>query len=382
MKTFSDRLNKIVPSASMKMAQRILEINSRGSSKVVDLTFGQPDFDTPEYIKEAAYKAIKEGRNGYTVSRGIPELRNAISDFYQNYYNVNYDPTSEILVAPGAKQGLMYVMQALLNDGEEVILFEPCWLSYRDMVFLNKGKPVFIKAKEGLTPDIDKLEESITDKTKVILINNPINPSGYVFTKEELEQVVEIAIANDLYIVADEIYDRIVFEKFLSLSSFSGIKDRLIIINGFSKTYAMTGWRIGYLLSCSDVISKVSLIHQHTATCAAAASQHAAVGALTGSQTSVDAMVQSYQRRRDLMCEGLKGSKFPIIKPAGTFYAMLDVSSLKVDPQESVEVLLSQYQLATVSGICYGESAAKYVRLSLTQDETQLMEVIERLRKS
>lgn len=378
MKLLAHRLEHIMPSASMSMAQRVIE--GGHTKKVIDLTWGQPDFDTPDHIKKAAFDAILSGRNGYTVSSGIPELRVAISDFYKSRYGVSSDPMKEIIVTPGTKQGLMYLVQAIVNPGDEIILFEPCWLSYRDMILLNGGLPRFVPAGKKLKPDISRIEDFISVKTKAILINNPINPSGYIFSRSELEFITGLAEKHDLYIIADEIYDRIVFTEFISLSKFENIRDRLIVANGFSKAYAMTGWRIGYLLGHERIISKVSLIHQHTATCAAAASQYAALVALRGSQDSVAAMTKTYKERRDFMVSGLRDTPFTLVQPDGTFYAMLDVSSLGVRPGENAEALLRAYGIASVDGISYGQSAKDYVRLSLTKDKKQLAEVVERLR--
>lgn len=376
----ASRLEQIIPSASMAIAQKISDKKDTGR-KTIDLTWGQPDFDTPEHIKKAAMEAIQSGRNGYTASSGIPELRTAISDSHKACYGEVFDHMKEIIVTPGVKQGLMYLVQAIINPGDEVILFEPCWLSYRDMILLNGGLPRFVPAGKKLNPDISRLEESINSKTKAILINNPVNPSGYVFKRNELELIVQIAEQYDLYIIADEIYDRIVFTEFISLSKFENIRDRLIVANGFSKAYAMTGWRIGYLLGCERIISKVSLIHQHTATCAAAASQYAALAAIKGSQDSVDAMTRTYRERRDFMADGMSGTPFSLVQPDGTFYAMLDVSALGAKPGENAEALLREYGIATVEGNSYGESAGNYVRLSLTKDRDNLSEAVKRLRK-
>lgn len=380
MRPFADRISQIIPSASMAFAQRVIEKENSGR-KIIDLTWGQPDFDTPEHIKNAAWKAIQSGRNGYTTSAGILELRTAIADFYNSCYQVSYNPQNEILVTPGAKQGLIYLMQALINPGDEVILFEPCWLSYRDMILLNNGLPRFIPAGKELAPDLSGLEKTINSKTKAILINNPVNPSGYVFKKSELAHIARIAERNDLYIISDEIYDRIVFTEFISLSEFKNLRNRLIIVNGFSKAYAMTGWRIGYLLGSEKIISKVSLIHQHTATCASAPSQYAALAALTGTQDSVDVMTKVFRDRRDFMVKAMNDTPFSIVQPEGTFYAMLDVSALGARTGGNAENLLGRYGIASVDGISYGQSAVNYVRLSLTKNKEQLAEAIERLRK-
>jgi len=377
MKSFSKRIEKLVPSASMSMAEKAREGNA--TQEIIDLTWGQPDFDTPVHIKQAAYDAISAGKNGYTPAPGIPELREAISNFHASQYRTVYDPSSEVLVTPGAKQGLMYLLQLLIDPGDEVILFEPCWLSYRDMVFFNQGIPRFIPANNDLSPDLNALENVISPRTKAILINNPVNPSGYVFSDEELDSIAGIAEKYNLYVIADEIYDRIVFTGFVSLSEFKNIRERLIIVNGFSKAYAMTGWRIGYLLGPARVISKVNLIHQHTATCASAPSQYAAIAALTGDQGVVDHMVITYKKRRDVFADALEYSTFNLIKPQGTFYSMLEIPETLPKYASKSDFLLSEYGIATVNGISYGESAKNYVRLSLTKDAEILMQVADRL---
>ncbi|MBF0522446.1 MAG: pyridoxal phosphate-dependent aminotransferase [Candidatus Omnitrophica bacterium] len=380
MQKFAQRLSLLKASESMAMAQKVKELQK--AMDIIDLTFGQPDFDTPEHIKQAAWKAICEGKNGYTASYGVVELRQAIAEFYQQYYRAQYAPLKEVLVCPGAKQGIMYLMQAFLNPGDEVILFEPCWLSYGDMILLNEGVPKFIPAKADLAPDLNRLESSISPKTKMILINNPVNPSGYVFSRKELEYIVALAVKHDLIIVSDEIYDRIVFMDFTSLSQFENVRDRAIVVGGFSKNYAMTGWRIGYILAAEPMIAKIGLIHQHTATCASSQSQYAALAALTGSQDSVSQMSRVYQSRRDLMGAGIGRTPFRLIKPEGTFYAMMDVSSLRAEPEKNSQELLTRYGIASVNGLSYGQSAGAYVRLSLTQGEARLQECLQRLSKN
>ena len=377
MKSFSKRIEKLEHSASMAMAEKALQGSAK--QKIIDLTWGQPNFDTPAHIKQAAYDAIRSGKNGYTSSLGIYELREAISEFHSHKYRTFYDPSSEVLVTPGAKQGLMYLMQLLVDPGDEVILFEPCWLSYQDMIFLNQGIPKFIPSNGDLSPDINALENAISPRTKVILINNPVNPSGYVFSGEELSSIAGIAKKYNLYVIADEIYDRITFAEFVSLSEFENIRERLIIANGFSKAYAMTGWRIGYLLGPARIISKVNLIHQHTATCASAPSQYAAIAALSGDQGVVDDMAITYKKRRDVFADALKQSTFKLIKPQGTFYSMLEIPETLPKYASKSDFLLSEYGIASVDGISYGESAKNFVRLSLTKDTDILIQATQRL---
>lgn len=380
MKKLAQRLAQIIPSASMAMAQKV--ITGEQNKEIIDLTWGQPDFDTFEHIKEAAFEAVRSGKNGYTNSSGIPELRQAISDFHASRYGAVYNPHAEIIVTPGVKQGLMYLIQAMVDPGDEVVLFEPCWLSYRDMILLNGGIPRFIPAGESLKPDVSGIEDFINEKTKAILINNPINPSGYVFSRSELEFIAEVAEKHDLYVIADEIYDRIVFTGFASLSVFQNLRERLVVANGFSKAYAMTGWRIGYLLGCERILSKVSLIHQHTATCAAAASQHAALAALKGDQRLIDEHVEIYRRRRDYLVEEFKESIFQIVPPDGTFYAMIKVPDFLRNVTNKSEYVLEHYGIATVDGLSYGQSARDYVRISFAAGMDKLEEAVRRFKKS
>ncbi len=374
---YANRLLGIKPSKSMAMAQKVQELSK--TQNILDLTWGQPDFDTPDHIKQAAINAILSGKNGYTPSSGILELRKAISKYYELIYGTLYDPDSQILVTPGVKQGLMYIMQAIINPGDEVILFEPYWLSYTDMIAFNSGIPKAIPASMNLRPDVDVLENAITPKTKAIVINNPINPSGYIYNYEELLHIVQLAEKFGLYIISDEIYGQISFKKFISMVEFENIRENLILANGFSKAYAMTGWRVGYLLGPESVISKISLIHQHTATCASSPSQYAALAAIEGEQKSVHKMTDTYMERRNVLVAGLKNTLFKVIPSDGTFYMMVQVPELPSGYTNNAVYLLNEFGIACVNGQSYGESASKYVRFSLTLSEKQILDVIARL---
>jgi len=378
MKSFAKRISQITTPESMAMAQRLKEWDGR--KKILDLTWGQPDFDTPGNIKKAAIDAVLSGKNGYTHSMGILELREAVSELYADRYSASFNPESEVLVTPGVKQGLMYLMQVLINPGDEVILFEPCWLSYKDMVLLNGGVPIAIPTGTDLAPDVSMLEQKMSPRVKAIVINSPVNPSGYIFSSEELAHIAQLANKFGLFIIGDEIYDRIVFEEFFSLSQLDSIKENLIVANGFSKTYAMTGWRIGYLLGPSAVISKVNMIHQQTATCAPAVSQYAALAALSGDQSTVDKMVLTYKERIDILLNGLENSNFKVVRPGGTFYSMVHVPDIVTDGYDSkAEFMLGEYGIACVNGKPYGESCSDYVRFSLTLNAELLKSVVSRL---
>lgn len=377
MKDMSQRLRSVVPSASMAMAQRTQRKDVE--RRIIDLTWGQPDFDTPDHIKKAASEAIQSGKNRYTASLGIKELRRAICDFYRNYYHVDYNFEFEMLVTPGAKQGIYYIFQAILDQKDEVILFEPCWLSYRDMVYLGGGKPVFIPATEDLRPNVNALRDAINERTKAIVINNPVNPSGYVFSLDELESIVSVAEEFALFLIADEIYDRITFLPFTSLSKFQDQKDRIIIVNGFSKAYAMTGFRVGYAFAEKSIIHSLNLIHQHTATCAPAVSQYAAFAAITGDQNIVEQRTKVYLNRASLVTEGLKKSQFIAIPPQGTFYTMIKVPECPEHYINNAEYFFQEYGIACVDGSYYGDSAREFVRISLTAGDEDINEFVKRL---
>jgi len=377
MKSLAKRLSKLKPSDSMAMAQKLKALDE--PSEFVDLTWGQPDFDTPEHIKQAAMETIVAGKNGYTPSRGILPLRVGIAEFYSNFRSVDYHPKTEILVTPGVKQGLMYALQALVDPGDEIILFEPCWLSYNDMVMLNGGIPRPIPADEYLHPAVHKLEAAVTEKTKAILINTPVNPTGYIFSTAELDQIAEIALKNDLYVISDEIYSGIAFETFTSMVSIKKLRENLIVADGFSKAYAMTGWRVGYLLGPEKLISQINLIHQHTATCASAVSQYAALAAINGPQEFVQEMTHSYKERRDILVQGLRHSEFQVIPPAGTFYAMIRIPPVSQNYSSTADYMLNEYKIGCISGKSYGLSAEQFTRFSLTVSKDGLETVIARL---
>lgn len=371
----SDRTKLLQASGSMAMAEKV-----RKMPNVINATVGEPDFETPQNIKNAAIKAIQSGKTRYTSSKGIEGLRDAIKQSFNSLYNADYS-FDEIVVVPGLKQGLMQTIQAYVNNGDEVILFEPCWLSYKDMVYAAEGTPVMISAKKDFKPDLDRLDDAITERTKIILINNPVNPSGYVWQREEMEVIADLAIKNDLLIVADEIYDHINFVPFISFSQIPGIRDRLIIGNGFSKTYAMTGWRIAYLIGDMELMKPIFLLHQHIATCVAEFTQYAAMEALNGPQDFVSMMKEEYKRRRDILIDGLKNSPWKPVVPDGTFYLMLYTGHISGTPDLRVDYILENHMVATVPGKAYGDSSIDYVRLSYAMSIESIHLTIERLLK-
>jgi len=384
MKPFSSRMNRLIPSASINIAERVKDMKSRGID-IIDLSWGEPDFSTPHHIVTAAIQAMESGQTKYTQSMGIPELRIAISEKLKRENNLSYSP-EEILVTPGCKQAILYAFLAFLDPGDEVLIPEPCWLSYADQIAVAGGKFVPIPSSEKQRFKVSQREliGKTTDRTKIILINNPTNPTGILWEREDLQIIADIAKERDLIVISDEIYERILFDEkeYLSIASLPDMKSRTIVINGFSKSYCMTGFRIGYAVSTTSIIREMLKIHQHSATCAPSISQAAALAALRGDQSFVNTMVKHYEERRNVFVEGInKIAGLSCIEPDGTFYVFVNIKNLGMSSIEAANHLLEKHGIATVPGSAYGESGEGYLRFSLTQPEERLIEALNRIKK-
>jgi len=381
----SKNLLNVIPSASMNISEKVKEIKKRGND-IIDLSIGEPNFETPVYIKEAAINALKNNKTHYTQSSGIPELRLAIADKLRRENGLDFNPDNEIIVIPGAKQAIFYALAAILNPGEEVLIPEPYWLSYPDMVRLIGARPIGIPSREenSFKPEVQDLEKLVSPKTKILIVNNPNNPTGLVWEKEDLQLIASLAEKYNFLIISDEIYEKIVFDgkKFTSLGNLTEAKERTITVNGFSKAYAMTGWRIAYVAGPAKIISQISRVHQHVATCASSLSQYAALSALSGPQDEVASMVKEYQERRDILLEGFKKfKKIHFVRPAGTFYAFLNVKKLGKTSLEIARLFLEELGIATVPGSAYGASGEGYLRLSFAVSKHDIIKAVQRLEK-
>jgi aspartate/methionine/tyrosine aminotransferase len=366
------------------MAERVKNLKSRGVD-VIDLSWGEPDFPTPQHITTAATQAMKDGFTKYTQSMGIPELRIAISKKLERENNLLYSP-EEILITPGCKQAILYALLVFIDPDDEILIPEPCWLSYADQISVAGGKfvPIPSSEKQKFKVSREEILNRITDKTKIILINNPTNPTGVFWEREDLEIIAEIAKEKDLIVISDEIYEKILFDKkqYLSIASLPDMKSRTIVINGFSKSYCMTGFRIGYAASTPMIIKEMLKIHQHSATCASSISQVAAIAALRGDQSFVDTMVKQYEDRRNVFVEEI--NKIPglsCIKPDGTFYAFVNIKNMGMSSIDAANYFLERYGVATVPGSAYGKSGEGYLRFSLTQHKDKLVETLNRIKK-
>lgn len=377
----------------MKVAALAKDLISKGDS-VIDFSVGEPDFPTPENIKSAANKAIENNFTRYTLNTGIPVLREAISKKLKNENNLLYSP-NEIIVSNGAKHSIYNAINALVDEGDEVIIPAPYYVSYPEMVALAGGNSVIIETNgnNGFRITPDQLKKTITTKTKLFILCNPSNPTGAAYSESELRELIPILEEGDFLILSDEIYEKIIYDdfKFVSIAELSSkIKAKTIIINGHSKTYSMTGWRIGYAAGPENIINAMSKIQSHATSNASSVSQAAAVEALTGPQNSIEIMRSEFERRRDLLCDflnSLEGIK--CYKPRGAFYLFPNVSKYFGKTYNGIEIknsvdlsmyLLNNAKVAIVPGSAFG--AEGYVRLSFSIEMNKLIEGAERIKSA
>lgn len=389
----SDRINNLSESATLKMTKLGRELASKGVN-VISLSVGEPDFNTPDHVKEAAKVALDENYTRYSPVPGYPELRQAIVDKLKNENGLDYD-VSQIVVSTGAKQSLSNVILTLINPGDEVIIPTPYWVSYSEMVTLAEGKSVFIdteiESDFKITPE--QLEAAITPKTKLFMFSSPCNPTGSVYSKDELEGLANVFEKYpDIFIIADEIYEHITFGvKHESIAQFAAIKDRVIIVNGFSKAFAMTGWRLGYIAANKDIAAANDKLQGQTTSGTCSIAQRAGIVAYTAGLESVNKMKESFQRRRQLVYDLL--NDIPGVKtnlPEGAFYFFPEISSFfgKKDPSgntinNSADLalyLLNYGHIATVGGDSFGNN--NYIRLSYAASDENLKEALRRMKEA
>jgi len=371
----SNKVMDITPSSTLAVTAKAKQMKAEGID-VVGFGAGEPDFDTPEHIKQAAIKAIEDEFTKYTPASGTVELKKAICHKLKNENGLDYKQ-NQIVISNGAKHSLTNAFTAILNPGDEVIIPAPFWLSYPQMVKLADGVPVIVYAKKenDFKVTIEDLEKAVTDKTKALVVNSPSNPTGVVYTEKELRAIADFAVKYDLYVISDEIYEKLIYDgiKHVSIASFNEeIYKRTIIINGVSKSYSMTGWRIGYLAAPEDVAKAISNVQSHATSNPNSIAQKAALAALTGPQDCVEVMRKEFEARRNYMVERLsKISSFSIIKPQGAFYVVIDISNIlgkefegrKIETADDFsEILLEKESVAVVSCTDFGFSNC--IRLS------------------
>jgi aspartate aminotransferase len=338
----------------------------------VNLGLGQPDFDTPQHIKNAAIEAIKKGMCGYTPNCGVPALRSALAEKFRTYNRIDCT-AEEIMVTSGASEALFLVIAALVDRGEEVLMGDPSFLSYAELTKLVGGRPVSVPLDENLRLSPQAIEEWITDKTRLIIINSPSNPTGSVQTAEQMRAVAEIAEDRDVAVLSDEVYEHFIFKgEHVSPGRFS---DSVITVNAVSKTYAMTGWRLGYLAAKGCALEQLLKIHQYVQACASSISQAAALEAITGPQDCVAAMRDEFRARRDLLVRGFREMGVDMIEPEGAFYLFP-----RVGDGDAVAAELGKAGVIVVPGSAFGDGGAEHIRISYAAARSQLEEALRRMK--
>lgn len=387
---FTARLNRIKESLTIGMAKKARELKAEGKD-VISLSLGEPDFDTPQHVKDAAIRAIDAGKTKYTPVGGIPELKSAICNKFHRDYNMEISPAN-VMVSTGAKQCIMNAILSLVDHGQEVIIPLPYWVSYSEMVNFAGGKSVFIPAKfeDGFALDLEAMERSINDKTRVILFSSPSNPAGSSLSYDQLKQIADIVKRHPhVTVISDEIYEHINFDgEHTSISQFDGIKDQLIIVNGVSKGFAMTGWRIGYMVGPKEIIAACDKLQGQFTSGANSIAQWAAVEAINGDMKPTQSMVDTFRGRRDMIVEML--SEIPGIEtdtPKGAFYLFPKVSSLygkefggrKInDSLDFCDYILNTALVSLVPGVAFGMD--EHVRISYASSEEELKEAMRRIK--
>ena len=375
----SDKVTGLKPSGIRKFFDIVTEMKD-----AISLGVGEPDFDTPWFIRDEGIFSLERGRTFYTSNAGLKDLRQEIANYIKRTQNIDYDPNSEIIVTVGGSEAIDIGLRAVINPGDEVIIPQPSYVSYEPCAILANAKPVIIDLKAEndfrLTPD--ELLGAITDKTKVLILPFPNNPTGAIMENEDLEKIAKIVIENDILVMSDEIYSALTYKgKHVSIASLDGMKERTILINGFSKAYAMTSWRLGYACGPKEIIRQMTKIHQYAIMCAPTTSQYAAVEALKKGDEEVEKMRQSYNQRRRFLMNAFKEMGLNCFEPFGAFYVFPCIKEFNMTSEEFATRLLTEEKVAVVPGSAFGDCGEGFLRISYAYSIENLKEAISRIEK-
>lgn len=374
-------LNQVVAATPPSGIRRFFDVASQ-MADVITLGVGEPDFVTPWRVREAAIYALEHGFTTYTSNAGLIELRAAIARYLSRRFGVQYHPDGEVLVCVGVSEGLDLALRAILNPGDEVLYTEPCYVSYAPTIRFAGGQAVAVatSAEDGFRIDVEKLRAAVTERTKAILLCSPNNPTGAVLSRRNLQAIVDLAVEHDLYILSDEIYERLTYDQeHVCISSLPGARERTVLLNGFSKAHAMTGWRIAYACAPRPLLEAMLKIHQYTMLCAPHVAQRAALEALDHGEADVEEMVADYDRRRRFFVAGLNKIGLDCAPPGGAFYAFPSVRRTGLTSEEFAEQLLKTQRVAVVPGTAFGPSGEGHVRCSYATSLLNLEEALERM---
>ena len=376
-----DILNNAIKSIKPSGIRKFFDIVSE-MKDAVSLGVGEPDFQTPWHIREEGIYSLEKGRTHYTSNTGLKELKEAVSSYLDRKYALNYEAKDEVMVTVGGSEAIDIALRAMLDPGDEVLIPEPCYVSYLPCTELAGGVPVSIplKAENEFKLTVSELEEAFTDKTKILIMPFPNNPTGAIMTREELAPIVDFVIEHDIFVITDEIYSELTYTgKHVSIASFPGMKERTIYINGFSKAFAMTGWRLGYACGPAKVLSQMLKIHQFAIMCAPTTSQYAAVEALNNGDSDVEEMRDAYNKRRRYLITELRKMGIECFEPFGAFYIFPSIKRFGMSSEEFATKLLEEEKLAVVPGTAFGKCGEGFIRISYAYSIEKLKIAMGRL---
>jgi len=373
----SEKVKVIKPSGIRKFFDIVSEMPD-----AISLGVGEPDFETPWHIREEGIYSLERARTHYTSNAGLKELKEEIANYLNRKFSLSYDPATEVLVTVGGSEAIDIAMRAMLNPGDEVLIPQPSYVAYLPCTTLADGVPVIIdlQEKNQFKLTAEELEAAITPKTKILVLPFPNNPTGSVMDREDLEKIAEVIIRNDIWVVSDEIYSELSYQKdHVSIASLPGMAERTIVINGFSKSYAMTGWRLGYAAGPANVISQMTKIHQFCIMCAPTTSQFAAVEALKNGDADVAHMKETYNQRRRYLMHAMREMGLDCFEPFGAFYIFPNISRFGMTSDEFATKLLMKEQVAVVPGTAFGDCGEGFVRISYAYSLERLKKAMERI---
>ena len=374
----SDRIRSLQPSGIRKFFDAVSEMPD-----AISLGVGEPDFETPWKIREEGIYSLEKGKTFYTSNSGLPELREEICSYMKRKYDLSYDPGKEVIVTVGGSEAIDIALRCTVNNGDEVIIPQPSFVSYAPCAVMAGGVPVIIDLKAEnefrLTPE--ELEKAITPASKVLILSFPNNPTGAIMEREDLEALVPVIESHDLVVISDEIYAELTYSgRHVSIASLPGMRDRTVVINGFSKAFAMTGWRLGYACGPGNIISQMTKLHQYAIMCAPTLSQYAAIEALRNADDDVDKMVKAYDQRRRYLLNEFRDMGLECFEPLGAFYIFPSIKKFGLSSEEFAEKILEEQKLAVVPGNAFGDSGEGYLRISYAYSIDSLKEAMGRLR--
>ena len=376
-KLISKRCAKLKPSGIRKFFDIAATMEN-----VISLGVGEPDFATPWAVRRAAISTLEKKKTVYTANSGLMELRNSICGYIQKKIGISYDPAHEIIITVGGSEAIDLGIRALVDPGDEVLIVEPCFVCYSPIVELTGGIPVTVetKAENGFKLTAEALKEKISDKTKLLILPFPNNPTGAIMTKEDLEPIAELLRGTDIMVLSDEIYSELTYSgKHFSITQLDGMKERTLLVNGFSKAFAMTGWRLGYIAGPEPVIKQMLKIHQYAIMCSPTVSQYAAIEAINSCEHEVENMVNEYNIRRRWLVNALNEIGLTCFDPQGAFYVFPSIEASGLSSQQFCEELLEKHRIAVVPGDAFGECGEGYIRISYAYSLKHLMEAVERI---